>query len=222
MPTIVILLIIGLVIANAYSKAGRRQRSAQAKQFEANLRGEAEARAAQPAQARPMQPAVRAAQPSARAGRPGPDAWRCTCGSANAAGAVYCTRCGRGRAETFASGSLAYDSHEGMAAYGGGEGDSTEGRGMGTLSAAKPSLRHIVKPSSESAHTHAETSITGLSGDCEAEEPFADDSAPEEDAYALGQKKQVLPYGLALNTPGDFARALLYAEILAKPKALRN
>ena len=201
-----------------FGAVGQRQRSAQA-----NLRGEAEARAAQPAQARPMQPAVRTAQPSVRMGRPGPDAWRCTCGNANAAGTVYCTRCGRGRAETFTSGSLAYESHEGMAAYGSGEGDSTEGaRGTGTLSAAKPSLRHIVKASSESAHTHAETSITGLSGDCEAEEPFADDSAPDEDAYALGQKKRALPYGLALNTPGDLARGLLYAEILAKPKALRN
>lgn len=180
--------------------------------------------------------------------------WRCVCGRDNAQGSAYCVKCGRRREEAMsgslvynsnegrgARGSLAYSSTEGMAGGGDMEGYSTEGRdAAGELVAAKPSLRHTVRPATESGHSHTESSMTGGGEACAEEydqythdgydqkgdaysQKTADGYAQKAgDAYAIGREAQGLPFGLRLNEAGDLARGLLYAEILGKPKALRS
>ncbi|MBS5880440.1 MAG: hypothetical protein KIC63_09970 [Clostridium sp.] len=110
-----------------------------------------------------------------------------------------------------------------------GVGVSTEGRaapgslgvpgpGMGRVHAAPASAaRHVVKPLTESAHRHVESSITGIE---ECREPLAPEPH-ERDAYADRMEETRLPYGLTFGK-NAVAQGVLYAEILGKPKALRK
>lgn len=226
MPPIIIILIIVLIAVNTVAKARKTGGSKPPPE-----RPAVQDPAASPDALRRLEEAQRraAARPSVRPAVQSADVswrWRCSCGHDNAPGAAYCTRCGRGRAQ-IEGGSLAYDSAEGMSLRGGTEGYSTEGRALGTLVATKSSLSHMVRPSSESSHTHAETSLTGYEP-CPEEppsdplDPLDPDQPYSADAYALGAATRTLPYGIDLHGARSLARGVLYAEILAKPKALRR
>jgi len=96
-------------------------------------------------------------------------------------------------------GSMAYDSHEGS---------TTEGGPRVTAPAM-----HVVKPLTESRHSHMETSMTGIAPDCGPE--FSHDLAYEGKAPALQRPALLFDNSSVVN-------AILYSEILGKPKALRR
>lgn len=125
------------------------------------------------------------------------------------------------------SGSMAYDSTEGMGgtqgtvgtegtSFGSTEGmGGTQGRSELVIDYNKP--RHIVAPSRESGHTHTETSITGVS-DC------APDSMPlefeHEDAYSHERSTRG---GLKLDVSKNAVlQGVIFSEIIGKPRALRR
>ncbi len=182
------------------ARADERLRDYQAQRQQRTARREA-----------PAAPAV----PTARAAkRPADPAWRCTCGAANREG-TFCTACGRARY----GGSMGYVSSEGRGASG--EGMSAPvmkpERPEGSPRPAAPTVRHIVKPLTESGHSHVESSISGIE-DC-YDTPEAE--TPAGDAYAIGGEERTLPYGLTFNQSAA-VQGLLYAEILGKPKGLRR
>ena len=213
---------------------------AQLAQLEAHRRAAVEAerrRAAGRTAAPRVQPSVSAPGAGTAAGGQGAG-WHCACGKDNRSEARFCVKCGRSRADG-ETGLLGYystqgeslrGSGEGMSSEGAGlrgdtEGYSTEGRFAGAPGAAKPSLRHVVRAVTESAHAHTEGGPSEEGGAlCEEEyDPHTRDSyeLTGPDAYEIGQETQELPYGLSFAGSGDLARGVLLAEILAKPRALR-
>lgn len=102
-----------------------------------------------------------------------------------------------------ASGSLAYDSSEGLNPVGDAEGVSLEGmRGS-----------HVVRPFTEGTHSHIESSLTG------------DIPCPPVSAFQGGLPPRAAhrqaDTGLRLDLAG-VRQGLIYAEILGKPRALRG
>lgn len=119
-----------------------------------------------------------------------------------------------------ASGSMAYDSSEGLgmdaggAFYEGQEVGSPEGK-PGPESSLS-SVIHVVRPFTESGHSHTESSLTG-NLPCPQPPP-----APPAAPYALpGAAHATARLGLRLDRAGA-RQGILYAEILGKPKALRQ
>ncbi len=105
------------------------------------------------------------------------------------------------------TGSLSYASTEGM------QGDSTEGIGArvstNVSASVKSRVSHTVRPVTESAHAHEETSITGIMPDCP-------DETIEEKAVSA-PKAPLLRFDHEAVVSG-----LIYSEILGRPKALRH
>lgn len=121
-----------------------------------------------------------------------------------------------------ASGSMAYDSKEGVGSGGSLGGTSWEGMPTansqegGPVSQAAPpsSIAHVVKPLTEGGHGHEESSITGVVP-CPPLPPPSEPSA----------KADAVPPALSLSLPLNRAaarRGILYAEILGKPRALQR
>lgn len=114
-----------------------------------------------------------------------------------------------------ASGSLSYDSSEGLGADGGGS--SLEGmasldsrEGLSLRGSSLSTLTHVVRPFTEGDHSHTESSITG------------DIPCPPARESALQAGAQALPsLGLRLDAAG-VRQGILYAEILGKPRALQG
>lgn len=154
---------------------------------------------AQQANQRPAGNAVSSA-PKKKLGNP----WICTCGYENSAGSKFCHQCGKKFAPAVAqSGSLDYNSSEGL---------STEGE-----SAARgTTLRHVVKPMTESHHSHTESSMAGRDVPCE------DSYAETEAADAYSSTEQSTAYSVDITNRERIIQGVLYSEILGKPKALRK
>ena len=154
---------------------------------------------AQQANQRPAGNAASSA-PKKKLGNP----WICTCGYENSAGSKFCHQCGKKFAPAAAkSGSLDYDSSEGL---------STEGE-----SAARgTTLRHVVKPMTESHHSHTESSMAGRDVPCE------DSYAETEAADAYSSTEQSTAYSVDITNRERIIQGVLYSEILGKPKALRK
>lgn len=156
--------------------------------------------------------------------------WRCRCGKDNEANASFCTACGKARF----GGSMNAPTFEGR-------GVSLEGRavsaeGMSAADAYMPGVkrqevkapsttvpggakaaRHVVKPLTESHHSHVESSISGVSAACDVQ----DDPVPvEEDAYRI-EEAAAPAYSFSFDRNAA-VQAILYSEILGKPKALRR
>lgn len=228
MPQIVIFFVIAIFVINVIAKANqqKRRQEAQRQSAQRNVRQQEELAAAEEARRRAVEAGRRSAglSPTVRPSvQPGASGWHCVCGRDNRSGSAFCVKCGRKREEG-ATGSLEYVSTEGEALRGDTEGYSTEGRGLdGTLVAAKPSLRHVVRPVTESRHAHTEESMEGREAEC-AEDYDQQDSYEQtgRDAYALDAEARELPFGIRLADKGDVLRGLVYAEILAKPRALRG
>ncbi|MBE5784841.1 MAG: hypothetical protein E7330_03490 [Clostridiales bacterium] len=157
--------------------------------------------------------------------------WRCRCGCDNEENASFCTACGKARA----GGSMNAATTEGRAASF--EGMSVSGEGMSapgaymsgvkrrevkapstTVPGTAKAAKHVVKPLTESVHSHVESSIAGIEKDCHVPE----DTAPmEEDAYRI--EEAAGPAGISLAFDRNAAvQGLLYAEILGKPRAMRK
>lgn len=119
------------------------------------------------------------------------------------------------------SGSMAYNSSEGMS------GSSTEGTSLGSSEGMygtqggnernydKP--RHIVTPSRETGHAHAETSITGVS-DCPPDaQPL---EFEHEDAYSHERRAGE---GFKLDiSKNAVLQGVIFSEVLGKPRALKR
>lgn len=265
MPTIVIIMIVALIFINSIAKANQQknrkasQQTAQRNtQQSVSAQLEAQRRAAAEAEQRRRSAIAPRVAPTAQTTGPG---WQCVCGRDNATGAEFCTKCGRNREQALGGslvynskegagnpGSLIYASTEGASVAGNSEGYSIEGQGAGNLVAAKPKLRHGVRPGTETRHSHTESSMTGLGEQCtEDYDPFTHDQYDQKgdaysqkagdsyaqkpgdsyaqragDAYAIDRDARMIAYGLKLNEVSDIARGVLYAEILSKPKALRG
>lgn len=77
-------------------------------------------------------------------------------------------------------------------------------------------LTHTVKSTFEGGHAHEETSMTGFS-----------DCPPEKEAHGAEPRVAVQPAEapetplVPVFTPADTVRAVIFSEILSKPKALR-
>ncbi len=119
------------------------------------------------------------------------------------------------------SGSMAYDSMEGVGGTQGTAFGSTEGmggtQGRSELAGNFDKPRHIVTPSHETGHAHTESSITGIS-DC------APDAQPlefeHEDAYSgVGKSTQALKLDISRNA---VLQGVIFSEILGKPRALKR
>lgn len=85
-------------------------------------------------------------------------AWTCGCGYRNTANSKFCRQCGAARAQ---SGSMNYASSEGRSTEGGG---GLKRPPLTRETMPKPSLNHVVKPMTESHHSHTEASISGREG----------------------------------------------------------
>ncbi len=115
---------------------------------------------------------------------------------------------GRGR-----SGSMRAASLEGI-----GSGGSLKG-------APETKLHHTVKPFTESAHAHVESSITGISADCPpdalqgAEVSAA--AAGANEAYSIRTADNADARRFAFDQ-GSIRQGFLYGELLGRPKALRR
>ncbi|HWQ58853.1 MAG TPA: hypothetical protein VN540_07500 [Clostridia bacterium] len=240
-PGIFILLIVVAVFVSAIAKAKKQQQrrvppdqSTQGQQPNVAQTAQLEAQRRAATEAERRRRAAMGPQPARPTVSVMPGDWHCVCGNDNARNAAFCTKCGRKRAEG-QTGSLEYYSTEGQAVrgdmegasmLGDTEGVSSEGRTGSALVAAKPSLRHVVRSVTESTHAHTEGSASLEEGaPCEQEyDPHTRDSyeLTGPDAYEISQEKQGLPLGMKLSSRTDFARAILYAEILGKPKAMRG
>lgn len=97
--------------------------------------------------------------------------------------------------KTPVSGSLDYDSHEGL---------GTAGEGQGLRELVSHADDHVVKPFTETSHIHTESTIMG-------EEACTPDKKPHQEA-------QRQPAG---DMP-DIRKAIIWSEIIGKPKALRR
>ena len=212
---IIILIIVAVVNASkkkqAEAEQQRRKAAAAATRTTADEKARAEARLRDyQAQRQKSGPRPTVAPTVNRPSTPQTGTWYCTeCGARNNTSSRFCTECGKPRRVANASGSMEYESTEGLG--------STEGR-------ARPvsvSIRHVVKPMTESDHSHVESSATGIEEDCY--DAFDEPTAPtrEKDAYAIGGERRSLPYGLAFNKNAA-VQGLLYAEILGQPKARRG
>lgn len=227
---IIVILAIIFAVVNSVNKKKQAEQKRQAAQRQADVRSleEDEARAAerlrdyqaerqrqQSRQAGTAAPVTRAA---AQPGEGQGSAWRCACGTVNRGTARFCTACGKARY----GGSMNYASSEGSGVSG--EGSAAPGS-LGTpvrqgkpRPAAASVTRHVVKPLTESAHRHVESSLTGIEDCHEAPER----QVQERDAYATQNTETAqLPYGLAFGRDAA-VQGMLYAEILGKPKALRR
>ncbi len=135
----------------------------------------------------------------------GENAWTCSCGYENTAQSKFCRQCGKARG---ASGSLAYTS---------GEGVSTEGSRISarvTTETPKSTLKHIVKPVTESKHGHTEESMYGFTDECE--ELYAEtDDAYSEIEHIGGVKSE-------LHDKEWLIQGIVLSEILGRPKSLRK
>lgn len=78
----------------------------------------------------------------------------------------------------------------------------------------KPSLNHVVKPMTESHHSHTEASISGREAKCEEHYTEA------EDAYSGAEQRAA--YAVDIGDREKIIQGILYSEILSKPKALRK
>lgn len=78
----------------------------------------------------------------------------------------------------------------------------------------KPSLNHVVKPMTESHHSHTEASISGREAKCEERYTEA------EDAYSGAEQRAA--YAVDMGDREKIIQGILYSEILSKPKALRK
>lgn len=82
----------------------------------------------------------------------------------------------------------------------------------------RPAYRHVVLPSYESNHAHQETSLTGVQ-QC----PTAGTLKIVPASHSEGDMRAVQTSGLSLSLNGDeVTKAILYAEILGRPKAHRT
>lgn len=214
MEVFFIIIVVAFIVMSSTAKANADKKRREQQAAEAARRANYEAQQAERTrQAAPRQAARPAVSP--RVG-----GWHCACGADNAASAGFCTRCGRPRAEA-ATGSLAYASSEGTGTGGSLGGVSNEGRGGyegEPAHAPKTTLRHAVKPVTESRHAHTEESITGGGEPCT--ESYEEDV--HADAYSLETGVHTLPYGLTFTDKDEVIRGLLYSEIFGKPKALRG
>lgn len=140
-----------------------------------------------------------------KAAVPGDNAWTCSCGYKNTAEGKFCRQCGKARG---ASGSLAYKSSEGVST----EGSTVKARV--TAETPKTTLKHIVKPITESPHGHTETSIYGADDECEELYVEADD------AYA--EVKYNSGITVELHDREKLVQSIVLSEILAKPKSFRR
>ena len=251
MPTYVIIIIVVIIIFNMAAKSSQQKRRREAQQAAQNNQQQ-NARAAQ------IEAQRRAAAEAERSRGIGPTVrptvqlsgrdWHCSCGKDNGAGAEFCVKCGRKRAEA-QLGSLNYTSSEGQVIGGDTEGFPTEGRSLsGDLVAAKSSMRHAVRPVTESRHGHTESSMSSGDEECvEDYDPHSQDAYSQKagdsyaqragdsyaqrvgdsyaqtagDAYALDADSEELIYGIRPADSSEVLRGLIYSEILAKPKALR-
>ncbi len=82
-----------------------------------------------------------------------------------------------------------------------------------TLTEIRQTQRHTLAPSGKGGHAHQETSLTGFEPECGPESAAAEPEA-EREAYA----------GMPVFSwqPNAVLNGMLYAEILGKPKALRQ
>lgn len=218
MQVFFIIIVVAFIVMSSVAKsnAGKKQHEQQA--HEAAQRAKFEQQQAE--QARQQANAPRPVMRPTVSGRVSAGAWHCACGADNTVSAAFCTRCGRPRAQA-ASGSLAYASSEG----GGGVGSlgGTSGEGMGSYEGEpshtpKSSLRHAVKPVTESNHAHTEESMTGGGEPCT--EDYDEDI--HLNAYSMEGKEHIIPYGLTFSDKDEVVRGMLYSEIFGKPKALRG
>lgn len=149
----------------------------------------------------PNKPENTAKQPAQQAGL---DGWDCTCGYKNTAASKFCRQCGKARG---ASGSLAYNSSEGI---------SMEGSIKPAVprSAPTPMLKHVVAPLNESGHSHTESSISADFGEC------SETYAEIEDAYSIANPGAA--YAAELRNKDKLIQGIILSEILNKPKALRK
>ena len=133
-------------------------------------------------------------------------AW--TCGYRNTANSKFCRQCGAARAQ---SGSMNYASSEGRSTEGGG---GLKRPPLARETMPKPSLNHVVKPMTESHHSHTEASISGREAKCEERYTEA------EDAYSGAEQRAA--YAVDMGDREKIIQGILYSEILSKPKALRK
>ncbi len=191
MPGLIFILVIVYII---FSVLGNKKAAAnKAKQRRQNTN------TVQPQQAN-RRPGVKAA--SSATGKKFDNPSVCSCGYENAPGSKFCHKCGQKLIQA-TSGSMNYASSEGL---------STEGE-----SAARgTTLRHVVKPMTESHHFHTESSMTGRDVPCE------DSYAEAEVADAYSNAEQDAAYSLDITDREKIIQGVLYSEILGKPKALRK
>ena len=135
-------------------------------------------------------------------------AWTCGCGYRNTANSKFCRQCGAARAQ---SGSMNYASSEGRSTEGGG---GLKRPPLARETMPKPSLNHVVKPMTESHHSHTEASISGREAKCEERYTEA------EDAYSGAEQRAA--YAVDIGDREKIIQGILYSEILSKPKALRK
>ena len=118
-------------------------------------------------------------------------AWTCGCGYRNTANSKFCRQCGAARAQ---SGSMNYASSEGRSTEGGG---GLKRPPLTRETMPKPSLNHVVKPMTESHHSHTEASISGREAKCEERYTEAEDAysgAEQRAAYAvdMGDREKII------------------------------
>lgn len=214
----------------------RRQQQERARAAEEAKARSRENMAAQEARADARAAAYRQQKDAPKAARP--QRWRCRCGRDNDAAANFCVACGNPRMHSTAavqSGSMNVSTLEGRAASF--EGAAVTGEGMSAAGAYMPgekrreitaptvtvpgmakAARHVVKPLTESAHGHVESSISGVDASCHTPD---DPILEEEDAYRISEGTAAPQFSLAFDRNAT-VQGLLYAEILGKPRALRK
>ncbi|MDO4572786.1 MAG: hypothetical protein Q4C13_05415 [Clostridia bacterium] len=87
----------------------------------------------------------------------------------------------------------------------------TQATPVSRLTEIQQTRRHTLTPSSEGGHAHEETSMTGFNADC----PPAAEPEPVS-AQAAGAGMPAFSW-----RPDAVLNGMIYAEILARPKALR-
>lgn len=204
MPGIFVLIAIAWVIYAAFAKKANAQQQAQRQRKLNENVAEAEAETSS-LHAKTQAAAPRVA-PTVGVSQNG--AWTCGCGYRNTANSKFCRQCGAARAQ---SGSMNYASSEGRSTEGGG-GHKRPPLARETM--PKPSLNHVVKPMTESHHSHTEASISGREAKCEERYTEA------EDAYSGAEQRTA--YAVDMGDREKIIQGILYSEILSKPKALRK
>lgn len=212
-----------------------RQQQARARAAEEAKARSRENMAAQEARADAREAAYRQQKGAPKAAQP--LRWRCRCGRDNDVAANFCVACGKPRFDSTAakSGSMNVSTLEGRAASF--EGAAVTGEGMSAAGVYMPgekrreitaptvtvpgmakAARHVVKPLTESAHGHVESSISGVDASCHTPD---DPILEEEDAYRISEGTAAPQFSLAFDRNAA-VQGLLYAEILGKPRALRK